>query len=418
MGFNKTKMRNIKQFIEKWNLNDWCIAYLLIFSIAYIKLAALGIVLFLIVVWFNRVEKKIFYKRLLNFRKQEFWFVSFFIFHLLGMIWSENSAFGIADIGMKLSFILLPLILVLAKINITSKQIQQVFLIGLFISLVLCYSFAIFKSIYYPEDNHWGYFFESEFSSFMHRSYYATYLSIGTVLCFVHFFNSNKRIYYGFLFFLFSFSLLLTMSKAGVIVYLLSLLILIFWVILKKRMFVLGGLSILGILSIIAFMSFSDIGVTKRFDEMIKSLKGVKTINNSSTESNTARIIMWSTSIKVMKENLPFGAGTGDVKDELIKKNVALNNIGVAESKLNAHNQFLNSGVQLGLLGIIGLIGIFIAQFYCSISFKRIELFLMSLIFILSFMVESFLETQAGIIPFTLLSLLFFREIETKNEMS
>ena len=418
MEFIKIIKGEIKRFVENWNFNDWCIAYLLIFSMAYIKLAAIGIVVFLLVVWFNREEKKPFFKRLLNFRQQEFWFVLFFLVHILGMFWSENTVFGISDISMKLSFFILPTILLLAKINITAKQIQQVFLFGLTISLFLLYSMAIFKSIYNEEDNRWEYFLESEFSGFMHRSYYAAYLSIGAVISFVQFFNLSERKIYGSLFFLFSFSLLLTMSKAGVIVYLFSMLILIFWLFLKKKMFVIGGITIIGLLSVILTMGYFNIGVSQRFYEMVKTENGVKTINNPSTESNNARIIMWSTSLKVIKENLPFGTGTGDIKDELIKKNISLNNIGVAESKLNSHNQYLNSGVQLGLLGIIGLLGIFITQIYSAISFKRIELFLMSLIFILSLMVESFLETQAGIIPFTLLSILFFREIETKNEMS
>jgi O-antigen ligase len=405
-------MRQIKNFVQNWNLNDWCIAYLLIVTMAYIKLAAIGIVFFMLVVWFKREAKQVFFKRLFNFKQQEIWFVLFFLIHLLGMLWSENNAFGISDIGMKLSFFLLPILVLLAKINLTVKQIQQLFIFGLIVSLFLCYSSAIFKSIYYPEDNHWGYFFESEFSSFMHRSYFATYLSIGSVICFVEFFNFKKRLVHGILFFLFSFSLLLTMSKAGVIVYLLSMLILISWLILKKRMFVIAGLSIVGIISIIAIMSTSNSGVNQRFNEMVKTLNGVKTVNNPSTESNTARIIMWSTSVKVLKENFPFGTGTGDVKDELIKKNISLNNLGVAESKLNAHNQFLNTGVQLGVLGIIALLGIFLTQFFRALVLKDVQLFLVSLTFFLSFMVESFLETQAGIIPFTLISLLFYRKIE------
>jgi O-antigen ligase len=413
MEFIKIIKGEIKRFVENWNFNDWCIAYLLIFSMAYIKLAAIGIVVFLLVVWFNREEKKPFFKRLLNFRQQEFWFVLFFLVHILGMFWSENTVFGISDISMKLSFFILPTILLLAKINITAKQIQQVFLFGLTFSLFLLYSMAIFKSIYNEEDNRWEYFLESEFSGFMHRSYYATYLSIGAVISFVQFFNLSERKIYGSLFFLFSFSLLLTMSKAGVIVYLFSMLILIFWLFLKKKMFVIGGITIIGLLSVILTMGYFNLGVSQRLYEMVKTENGVKTINNSSTESNNARIIMWSTSLKVIKENLPFGTGTGDIKDELIKKNISLNNMGVVKSKLNSHNQFLNSAVQLGILGIIAMCGIFITQLYKAISLKSVDLFLMTFIFILSFLVESFLETQAGIIPFTLMSLLFYREFET-----
>ncbi len=129
----------------------------------------------------------------------------------------------------------------------------------------------------------------------------------------------------------------------------------------------------------------------------------MKSSGNSDVESNAARIIMWSTSVKVIQSNWLLGTGTGDVKDVLIAKNVELGNIEVAEKKLNSHNQYLNSWVQLGVFGFVFLFGIFISSFGTAIRNGSLPVTLMTLAFVITMLFESFVETQGGIIPFCLL---------------
>lgn len=148
---------------------------------------------------------------------------------------------------------------------------------------------------------------------------------------------------------------------------------------------------------------------------MFQGATSVQTINNPTVESSASRAIMWSTSVKLIKENPILGVGTGDVSDELDKKNLELGNTGVAKSSFNSHNQYLNTGVQLGCIGMISLLMVFIMSFRQAYRAGKFELFILSILLFATLLFESFLETQAGIIPVTLLLLLFSKKSE-ENE--
>ena len=146
---------------------------------------------------------------------------------------------------------------------------------------------------------------------------------------------------------------------------------------------------------------------------MFNSVGNIQTKNNNSVESNTARVIMWNTSIDVWMENFVYGTGTGDYDDELTSKNLNYNNQGVAKERLNSHNQFLNTAVQLGLVGFIILLAIFLSSYF--FSERKLWQSLILLVFFINFLVESFLETQAGIILFCTLLLLFYPQNKDKK---
>jgi len=334
--------------------------------------------------------------------------ILFYAYHFVGMLWSTNTAFGWADIGMKASFLLIPILFTWGKFTISWSKALTLLTISLVVTVIYLLGWASFKSIYHQEDNRWAYFFESEFSAFMHRSYFATYCVLGAVVSFVFYWRGRAKKWYAFACVLLSIATVLTMSKAGIILLLLSFVCLIAWLIIIKKQWLFGIVSLVGSIGVVLFLIFSNSGVASRLKETSKALSNISTTNNPSTESNAARIIMWSTARKVIAQHWFLGAGTGDVKDELIAKNWELNNTGVAESKLNAHNQYLNSWVQLGFVGFILLLGIFISQLIQVWKSKQLLLLLFVLVFSLSFAVESFVETQAGIVPFCILTLVFF----------
>lgn len=398
----------LQQFTSGWNVNDWIVAYLIFISTFYVKLAPIGIVALMLSVLFKHKtwdETRII---LFDFRKPGIWMILFYVYHFVGMLWSTNSAFGWADIGMKASFLLIPVLFAWGKFTLSWSKALTLLTISLVITVIYLLGWAAFKSIYHQENNRWAYFFESEFSAFMHRSYFATYCVLGAVVSFVFYWQGRAKKWYAFAFVLLSIATVLTMSKAGIILLLLAFVCLIVWLIISKKQWLFGIISLVGSVGMVLFLVFSNSGVASRLKETSKALSNISTTNNPSTESNAARIIMWSTARKVIANHWFLGAGTGDVKDELIAKNWELNNTGVAESKLNAHNQYLNTWVQLGFVGFILLIGIFISQLIQAWKSKQLLLSLFVLIFSLSFAVESFVETQAGIVPFCILTLVFF----------
>jgi O-antigen ligase len=214
----------------------------------------------------------------------------------------------------------------------------------------------------------------------------------------------------------FSIGIFQTGSKAGIV----SLLLIVLVYIIKFA-YSNTWKHLLPVISVFIFFTtlilFTNNPVKSRFTTTWSALNHVKLKENYSVESNTARILMWNTSMDVWKGNFLFGVGTGDYDDELTKMNIKYNNQGVAEEQLNSHNQFLNTGVQLGLIGFFILTMIFTVSFY--VSEKRLWQLLILLVFFINFLVESFLETQAGIVLFCTLLLLFFsRENKAKLSIS
>jgi O-antigen ligase len=305
---------------------------------------------------------------------------------------------------MKLSFLLFPIIFFTFKTKIKFQTVIQFFITSMVIIVSILLIHAAFKSIYYPEDNHWAYFFESEFTGRMHRSYFATYTAIASVFSLLVFMKNRKKNFYLFAFFLMTIATVLTISKAGILILNLCLLIVFIhkMIQLKKWIFLAFG-SVSIIVGITLLVSLSE-RVSSRFTMISKAINEVKLYHNPDSESNEARLIMWNTSIQLIKGHPILGFGTGDVKDVLIAKNIEMGNTGVAEKKLNAHNQYLNTWVQLGVFGLISLLMFFATVFYLAKKEKNMYLFYFGLILFLSLLTESFLETQAGIIPVGLLS--------------
>ena len=260
-------------------------------------------------------------------------------------------------------------------------------------------------------ENSWQFeFLSSRFSIFMHRSYFAGYLVIGIVLLFENI-RSAFSISSVALISFFSVGVLQTESKAG-IVCLFLVFVFQFYSLLKLKHKKFNWILIFSIFMLSSILLTNN-PIKSRFESMFDAIGNMQTKNNNSVESNTARIIMWSTSIDVWKENFLFGTGTGDYDDELTAKNIEYKNFGVAKERLNSHNQFLNSAVQLGLVGFLVLLMIFVSSYF--FSDKKLWQLLILVVFLINFLVESFLETQAGIVLFVVLLTLFFPNHTTQN---
>ncbi len=72
--------------------------------------------------------------------------------------------------------------------------------------------------------------------------------------------------------------------------------------------------------------------------------------------SAAIRTVVWKAAWDVGNHNLPWGTGTGDVKDELLLRYKEIGAVHAEERKLNAHNQFLQTFAALGLPGLGALL--------------------------------------------------------------
>lgn len=108
--------------------------------------------------------------------------VIFFFMHVLGVLWSEDQASAWDNIERKLTLLALPVIAYLGEFKVTRKEVKLFYITGLWFASLLLFGYATWRFILSDEPNRIRFFLESEFSFFMHRSYLATYFSLGLLL--------------------------------------------------------------------------------------------------------------------------------------------------------------------------------------------------------------------------------------------
>jgi len=157
-----------------------------------------------------------------------------------------------------------------------------------------------------------------------------------------------------------------------------------------------------------------------RIHETLWEIDLYKNTGNANGHSLTQRFEYWKTACSIIKNNLFFGVGTGDVpaafEQEYIKDNSSLRQ----KWRLRSHNQYLSITVAFGLVGLLWfLITLFYPLFYGNkkMDYLYITFFI---IVIISFFTEDTLETQAGVTFYAFLNSFFLfskgKEITKKHD--
>jgi hypothetical protein len=137
---------------------------------------------------------------------------------------------------------------------------------------------------------------------------------------------------------------------------------------------------------------------------------------NPSGHSLLERLEYWKTAIQIIKENLFFGVGTGDVNDSFLSKYEQTNSPLTEERRLRAHNTYLTETVSFGLFGLLFFITWMFYFLYQQVKFHQIFGVVFILVAIVTFLIEDTLETQMGVTFFALFYAVFSRRIENVDE--
>ncbi|MEJ6589488.1 MAG: O-antigen ligase family protein [Crocinitomicaceae bacterium] len=391
------KFQNI---FKAWNSNDWCLAYILFFSIIYMPLVPIGFAFWILTFWkyFEKKEYKI-------STGIEIYFLSYYLLLAIGLLWTSDLDTGLFKMENKLTFLLFPILFYFSRFTLSKTKILNILLFSLCFSLILYEVIAIFRSIYHIENNHWGYFKDSLFTLFMHRGYYALYLVIGSLICHSKIYDKKNKAMYIILFIFLSVGVIQTYSKAGVLSLLIFNLILLLFTVGRKKIWKTGLFISFGFISLFIILMSFDSNLINRFKQIPISTSQIKLENNNSSESNQARILMWSASIKSMKKGSILGYGTGDDIAILKEQNESNFNRKMADKEMNSHNQFFTTALQLGIPGLIILLAAFLSSWIKFFREKDILALLISFCFFSNFLIESMLERQAGVVLFCVLTL-------------
>jgi O-antigen ligase len=156
---------------------------------------------------------------------------------------------------------------------------------------------------------------------------------------------------------------------------------------------------IIAIIFVAAFkISLLNPRIKSKNELLLKSLQAC----NSATMTIDPRLIAWSSSLDLIKQNPLFGVGPG-VREILAKKYLEKGYKVAASLRLNSHNQYIETQLTLGIPGTIIL---FLMVFVPLLTRTRLRFPVLVipflLIIVISMMFESILVRQWGIMFFVL----------------
>lgn len=342
--------------------------------------------------------------------------IVFWLIHLLSLFYTENLKYGLSDISQKISIFVIPLVLFSSLVDEKLIiRIKKAFVLSLLASSIYFILRALISSLVItpvgvffrpnPVGIPWeNYFFYDLFVRPHHPTYYSMYLVLG-----ISFLLGDVRkktviktrwlIYLVALYFIGL--VFLTSSKAGIITTFLVLLSILFWLLRSKGKLILSValtfFLVLGILFVVK---------NNRFIDTIKHLHELsfneKLDENDLAQKDLVRLEIWRSVPSAFSGlDLIYGVGVGDTKNCLKNAYKSKNAIYAFNEELNTHNQYLQTLVGIGVIGLLILVSIIGYCFY--LAFKKRDLILFSFILIISinFMFEAVLERVFGVLFFT-----------------
>lgn len=387
------------------------------------KIIPLIIVLLFVVLLYYTIRKKTW--RSFRLTTASAASIALYMLYAIGLLYTENMKSGLFDLEVKMSYLAFPVIFALATPFFKAgfrARIEQAFIAGVVFSSLLSLTLSAMR---FADTHNLQEFFYIHFIRQFHPSYFAMYVNVALLLLMNHVFkqwhsfNKSKIALLIAVCAFFVFIVFLTNSKAGIIISLISmllfLLIKLFSITNKKA----GIIAILSVIGLVVLIWAVVPGVKSRFQMAYKSLTSFEKQHLKNPEEGSAqRIVIWECALQVIQGNPIIGTGTGDVHETLDKKFTEYGfHYGVRLHR-NAHNQYLQTAIALGLIGLLFLMFIFLSLLIHGIRNKETIIVLITLVFLLHFSVESMLETQAGTV-FTAFFISFFSmKSESEEKLS
>lgn len=355
--------------------------------------------------------------------------IGLFALYLISLVYTTNLSYGTKILEYKLSLFVLPIVFL--NIDISKKTILSVLKVYS-TSIVICSLFLLFNSIasYYKSVHLLVY---EDFSSAI--SLHAIFLSYYTFLAILiieylrvkNLLKSNQKLlaYIGIPILIIS--LVFLASKNVMVILLLFALIYFTYKFINRRFKIKELLLSVFVIVIITALSFQLTAVKNRVVELrsisgieniqkIKSGEKLEHVDRAKFNGTSLRLTLWYLGIdKLMDQNQLFlGLSPGDYRDEI---NEVYDQVGLNPwfKNYNMHNQFIQILVELGIVGLISYLLIYIFAFKIGLRTKN-YLFLIFLISILFFqMSESIIERNKGIV-FVVFFILLLPKLKKVNE--
>lgn len=337
-------------------------------------------------------------------------FIGVYIFHILGMAYTDDRGEGLIDMEQKMSLVLFPLLFgtVQPFEQGNSRKVLNAFGAGVIVALLI----AFFDSIlHYSETGEVISFYTSSFSPVHHPSYIAMYMNLALFIWGVRLYEKGKSKKYRTLIMLammfVALCLVFPASKMGFINFIFVIIFLLLKAWKSQALFSKSTLFVVVLfISFFAFLKLNPVA-SGRVAASVKVNTAQVEKPASETESNQARRIVWKVATEIIIAH-PFGVGTGDVGAVMDQAYLDRGYEALAAKSLNPHNSFLQLAVGLGIIALLWFV---FSLLYPFLTIYKNHLWIYGFFLVsiaLNFMVESMLEKQSGVIFFAFFNSFFF----------
>jgi O-antigen ligase len=351
-------------------------------------------------------------------------FVAFYLLHVFSLIYTENMSEGLKNLGQKIMMLAFPLIIGSSSGQLTKKEFNNILItfVGstLVVSLV-CLGYGFFKFL---TENTTAYLLHEGLISLlgaMQSVYLAIYVCFSTsvLIYFLLTHPYSKKAQIGLILlvvYFFSFTILTGARTAT-----LALIVILFGGgyyysrKIKQRFAFL--IFIVLLIAIGAGMSMRIPALRERITAIAESKLYFDPKENNAN-GLTLRLVKWQCSLEAIRSNPIFGVGIGDAQDHL-QECYERKNFWGRLYRFNSHNEYLQSALGLGLVGLLLLLCCMACPLWMAFKAGR-YLYVMFLVLIsLAFLTESMLERKQGIIFYSFInSFLALQLYENKKERS
>jgi O-antigen ligase len=401
---------------------DYTLGIFSIISILFPKQIGFAFVLFLCVVIVGVSTKHLHFK--LN--NLLICFALLYITYLLFGLKTNHPNLTLHYFERKSSLLLLPLLFAFRFThNLPSFEWTKK---GYLISLIVLALQSLFH-VFYSLKTGWelqGYNYSSYFSYQHHPSYSTAFYSLALCLVWWEYRQGNpiyslKRIIPFSLLMLVA--ILFCQSLAGLLFLLIAVITLLVLLIFKqwgKK----SGIVCLIISPLLIYMLIQFPPMKNQWNDAKKSTK--QYLHNPTQfvkrhkypmSGSEVRLVMWTVSSGIFIKH-PMGVGTGNMDGYIYNYLVKLNQKELAKKDYNPHNQYLQTGIEIGIVGLLLLLGIIAISFNKAFRDKDWLLFFLAANFALNICFESMLQQQSGIVFYTFwLCLLFTYSFKKSNPL-
>ncbi|MFY0632003.1 MAG: O-antigen ligase family protein [Flavobacteriaceae bacterium] len=344
-----------------------------------------------------------------------FFFAGFFVLFAIGLLYTEEIAYGQKWLERNAVWALIPLLIPLS-LKISYKELFRV-LMGFSIVINAIGLFLLGTAIlnYLETHNILVFFYDKFTSSIEFHPVYLSFYVLFSLLVLVEglrkkYIKLHPLIILSLV--LFNVVLIVLLSSKTMLASLFLVLIIFMIMNYKKQRKIVISAFLVILVSIVLITQFKE---TKNRinDSRLSSweLLDKETFNyNDPFTGITLRLITWKFVMKkfISEENIFVGLGTGDAENFINQVYKERNMDAGGYLNYNMHNQYLEYFLKFGLVGLIYFLGILFLSFRMAIKNKDFLYGTFLLIFSIFSLTESTLEVQKGILFFMLVNTVFF----------